>query len=314
MQIQQNGAAAAGQSAADDNQDPTIRLNAAFAKNQVAGEGTGGGQVNGGQGSTQAADDNQDDTPQEVLEQLETAAGKNKFENQAYGWQKRIGKLTAQKKQALAEIDELKRQIDELKSKKPQKPADPVDALVSQEEIDAYAAQVAEERQSALRLLASTDDSFEVGGATYSRDDILRYVDSLDAVLQQRLPARSKALRDKSFIEAKSAEMQRQAEQAFDWYADKDSAGRKWVDEQLADPELTANLRVLLAYAYEGLTVNGIRKKYAANGKGATAAKSVPASAHAPAGGGAGKNNQSPKYYNADGSINVDLARNHIFD
>lgn len=314
MQIQQNGAAAAGQSAADDNQDPAIKLNAAFAKNQVAGEGTGVAPSDNGQGSNQAADDNQDDTPQEVLEQLETAAGKNKFENQAYGWQKRIGKLTAQKKQALAEIDELKRQIDELKSKKPQKPADPIDALASQEEIDAYAAQVAEERQSALRLLASPDESFEVSGATYSRDDILRYLESLDSVLQQRLPARAKALRDKSMLDAKSAEMQRHAEQSFDWYADKDSAGRKWVDEQLADPDLTANLRVLLAYAYEGLTVNGIRKKYAANGKGATAAKSVPPSVRAPSGGNAGNNNQSPKYYNADGSINVDLARNHIFD
>ncbi len=242
-------------------------------------------------------------------DKLKEQSNKNKFEESAYGLQKRIGKLTAQKKAALEEVEALKSQLAELRAKaakgggEAREASDPLESLDSQEDIDEYAQSLRSERDAALKLLASGEEEFEVGGRAFTRERVAEYLESVNRALELKVPARRKAVAEKAAAAARRADMEKMARETFDWASDENSAGSQWVRAQLSDPELSSNLPMLLGYAYEGLGVTKIRKNY--QDRAAAKKRGQPAPTPPPAGGNAG----APSLRNADGSFNQELAK-----
>ena len=96
--------------------------------------------------------------------------------------------------------------------------------------------------------------------------------------------------------------MAEEARKSFDWAADENSVGSQWVKAQLADPDLEANLPMLLGYAFEGLGVTKIRKNFATQ-----KAKRRPADSPATPPPSAPKGAQ-PSFRRPDGSFDKELA------
>lgn len=263
----------------------------------------GGGEAEGpeeGEEGGQNADEGED--------RLREESGKNKFEESAYGLQKRIGKLTAQKKAAYEEVEALKSQLAELQKKVAGRGADagarpdPIEDANSEEELEKYAQFSRAERDAAIRLLSSQEDEFELGGKVYTRAQIVDYLESVNDALEYKIPARKAKLAAKSALESKRARMAEEARKSFDWAADENSVGSQWVKAQLADPDLEANLPMLLGYAFEGLGVTKIRKNFATQ-----KAKRRPADSPATPPPSAPKGAQS-SFRRPDGSFDKELA------
>lgn len=283
-----------------DNQD------AALQKSDVAEsspKGTEEGTDNNGGG-----DDREED------KEVEALSRKNKYEKEAYGLHKRISTLTARNKAAQEEISSLKRQIAELEKASTTaagntKPIDEIDGLEDESALEKYADSIRKERAAAIRLLKSSDDEFDLGGETYSRDQIAGYLDELNAILDKRLPSRASAIKSKADFDAKRAAAQSEAESSFDWFGDENSVGRQWVDKQLNDPDLSANLPMLLSYAFEGLGITKLRKQFsdkkAQRGVGQHNPTTVPS---------VGTERKQLTFRRADGSFDQDLAEQHLFD
>ena len=263
----------------------------------------GGGEAEGpeeGEEGGQNADEGED--------RLREESGKNKFEESAYGLQKRIGKLTAQKKAAYEEVEALKSQLAELQKKVAGRGAgagarpDPIEDANSEEELEKYAQFSRAERDAAIRLLSSQEDEFELGGKVYTRAQIVDYLESVNDALEYKIPARKAKLAAKSALESKRSRMAEEARKSFDWAADENSVGSQWVKAQLADPDLEANLPMLLGYAFEGLGVTKIRKNFATQ-----KAKRRPADSPATPPPSAPKGAQ-PSFRRPDGSFDKELA------
>lgn len=269
------------------------------------GETEGSGEGEEGEGGGQNADEGE--------ERLREESGKNKFEESAYGLQKRIGKLTAQKKAAYEEVEALKSQLAELQKKVAGRGAgagarpDPIEGANSEEELEKYAQFSRAERDAAIRLLSSQEDEFELGGKVYTRAQIVDYLESVNDALEYKIPARKAKLAAKSALESKRARMAEEARKSFDWAADENSVGSQWVKAQLADPDLEANLPMLLGYAFEGLGVTKIRKNFATQ-----KAKRRPADSPATPPPSAPKGAQ-PSFRRPDGSFDKELALTNLW-
>lgn len=268
----------------------------------------GGGEAEGPEGGEeggQNADEGED--------RLREESGKNKFEESAYGLQKRIGKLTAQKKAAYEEVEALKSQLAELQKKVAGRGAgagarpDPIEDANSEEELEKYAQFSRAERDAAIRLLSSQEDEFDLGGKVYTRAQIVDYLESVNDALEYKIPARKAKLAAKSALESKRARMAEEARKSFDWAADENSVGSQWVKAQLADPDLEANLPMLLGYAFEGLGVTKIRKNFATQ-----KAKRRPADSPATPPPSAPKGAQ-PSFRRPDGSFDKELALTNLW-
>ena len=101
--------------------------------------------------------------------------------------------------------------------------------------------------------------------------------------------------------------MAEEARKSFDWATDENSVGSQWVKAQLADPDLEANLPMLLGYAFEGLGVTKIRKNFATQ-----KAKRRPADSPATPPPSAPKGAQ-PSFRRPDGSFDKELALTNLW-
>lgn len=327
MNKNDNGESGAPNPEANPVNDPIASLSGAFADEEDASSNPpaepsepaephggapalpeGGGEAEvpeGGEEGGQNADEGED--------RLREESGKNKFEESAYGLQKRIGKLTAQKKAAYEEVEALKSQLAELQKKVAGRGAgagarpDPIEDANSEEELEKYAQFSRAERDAAIRLLSSQEDEFELGGKVYTRAQIVDYLESVNDALEYKIPARKAKLAAKSALESKRARMAEEARKSFDWAADENSVGSQWVKAQLADPDLEANLPMLLGYAFEGLGVTKIRKNFAtqkAKRRPADSPATPPPSAPAKA---------QPSFRRPDGSFDKELALTNLW-
>lgn len=234
----------------------------------------------------------------------------NPFLKSARGWQKRVDKLTARNKAQENEIELLKREIQELKSgsSSPQKPAqNPLDDISDIDKLDDYAKKIQNERDAVLNLLSSDSPDFEIGGNVYTREQIAGYLKTLNSDLESAIPSKKRKLALSKQISDKTAENEKLISQTFPDFKE-GSAEDEWIKEQLSDPLWEANKKILLHYAWRGLTTSQIEAKYRTK-RADKAKKTLPPSA--PASSFAGNDKPSP--INKDGSINLNFAATNLF-
>lgn len=272
------------------------------ASQNGTGESDGGGASgeDGGQGGQDGG--NADD-----------GAG-NPFERSARGWQKRVDKLTAQKKAKDDRIRELESEIEALKSGRSEhkhentQQGNPVERIATVEELDKYAADTRAERDKVLALLSSPDPDFEIGGNVYTREQVAGYLKILNADLDERIPAKRGQLSFGSTLAEKAKENDALIAKTFPDFKE-GSAEDEWINEQLSDRFFEANKKVLLHYAWRGLAASKIEAKYREKRAGKGAARNVPPAAPSDSAQVA----QKPDAFNEDGSVKLDFA-SKMFD
>ena len=204
-----------------------------------------------------------------------TSETDNPFEKSARGWQKRVNKLTAQKKAKDDEIELLKREIQELKSgrsstqQQQPKAKNPVDDVSSLEQLDDLANRTRAERDKVLEMLSTDAPDFEVGDEIYTREQILGYLKILNADLDEAIPTKRKALSFQAEVQSKAKANDDLIAKNFPDFKE-GSAEDEWIKEQLSDQFFEANKKILLHYAWRGLTQSQVETKYKADRAKAT--------------------------------------------
>lgn len=238
----------------------------------------------------------------------------NPFERSARGWQKRVDKLTAQKKAKDDRIRELESEIEALKSGRSEhkhentQQENPVERIATVEELDKYAADTRAERDKVLALLSSPDPDFEIGGQVYTREQVAGYLKILNADLDERIPAKRGQLSFGSALAEKAKENDALIAKTFPDFKE-GSAEDEWINEQLSDKFFEANKKVLLHYAWRGLAASKIEAKYREKRAGKGAARTIPPAAPSDSAQVA----QKPDAFNEDGSVKLDFA-SKMFD
>lgn len=237
------------------------------------------------------------------------------FVKSAKGWQKRVNKLTAQKKAKDDEIELLKREIQELKSgrSQPQQQTksakNPVDDINDLDKLDEFTTRTRVERDKVLEMLSSDAPDFEIGNEIYTREQILGYLKILNSDLDEAIPARRKSLSHAAMLQQKSKENDALIAKNFPDFKE-GSAEDEWIKEQLSDQFFEANKKILLHYAWKGLTLSQVEAKY--KGKSATTStkKVLPP---APASSASSPRISASNVVSKDGSLNRDFAAKLLF-
>ena len=239
----------------------------------------------------------------------------NPFEKSAKGWQKRVNKLTAQKKAKDDEIELLKREIQELKSgrsmaeKQQPKPAkNPVDDINDLAKLDEYLTQTRVERDKVLEMLSTDAPDFEVGDTVYTREQILGYLKILNSDLDEAIPARRKSLAFGAEVKAKAEANDALIAKNFPDFKE-GSAEDEWIKEQLSDQFFEANKKILLHYAWRGLTLSQVESKYKAE-RASKVAKAVPP---APTSSASASVSSTKRAILQDGSVDRNFAMRNLF-
>lgn len=192
-------------------------------------------------------------------DEIKKASELNDFEKMAFGFKKRIGKITAQKKAKDAEIDALKAEIKKLKSSKSS--ASSIEDLDSLESAQTLLEKTKSERREMLKLLSSSEDEIEISGKLYPRSEVVSYVEKLSEAIDEKIPSRILSLKKSEALSAKKEKIEELAKQTFKELEDEDSPMSRWVRAQMEDENFEANKLMLLAYAFKGLNVSKLREK-----------------------------------------------------
>ena len=239
----------------------------------------------------------------------------NPFEKSAKGWQKRINKLTAQKKAKDDEIELLKREIQELKSgrSQPQQQTksakNPVDDINDLDKLDEFTTRTRIERDKVLEMLSSDEPDFEIGDEIYTREQILGYLKILNSDLDEAIPARKKSLSYAAMLQEKSKENDALIAKNFPDFKE-GSAEDEWIKEQLSDQFFEANKKILLHYAWKGLTLSQVEAKYKDKSATTSTKKVLPP---APASSASSPRISASNVVSKDGSLNRDFAAKLLF-
>lgn len=169
--------------------------------------------------------------------------------------QKRIDKKSA-------EIYSLREEIKRLKSEREAdtpssyaktsdaKIAETIAAAKDEAELDGIVGKLKDNRKYLRSLLAK--DIIEIEGedgkpVEIDRKNVIAMLEDVENAIEGNAAAKRDKFRAAADSEKKRALGMKNAEKAFPWFADKNSAGRKWVEETLLDPIL--NRIFTLSYA-----------------------------------------------------------------
>lgn len=207
-----------------------------------------------------------DETGEAESEEIQKAGELNPFEKAAFGWRKRVDKLTYRNKQKDAEIERLKSQLGEYR-KREKGTSNALEEIETQGELDDLMYDVRSERRRMLDFLDSDEDEMQLNGKTYSRREVRGYVETLNDMLDVQIPAKKDKLQKKQSRRKKLEENRELAKKTFPELQDEDSAMSHWVAQQMEDENLQENLPMLLGYAFKGLNVTKLREKIAGSKK-----------------------------------------------
>lgn len=225
---------------------------------------------------------------------------------------KRVDTLTAREYALKKENAGLKRQIEASRKKTDDEPtgdlrlARQIDAVQDQTQLDSIADKMREKR-SYLRGLLKQDEirvpDGQGGESEVQRQTVIDALENIDRALDVNVAKKRAELEGIARRQAKRQDSMKSAEGLFKWFADTQSAGRRFVDETLADPDISENLPVLIGYAWEGFLARNARQAQAAKKAVQPATKPAVAAPNAAA---ADKTDTGETKFNADGSLGFD--------
>lgn len=213
------------------------------------------------------------------------AKPKDKFELRAIEkMQKRIDKKSA-------EIYSLREKVRQLESAREQgeskyaktadaKLAEMVASAKNEAELDGVVEKLRGNRKYLRGLLAK--DVIEIAGedgnpVEIDRRNVIAMLEDVENAIDGNVAARREKFRAAAAEKTKREQGMKNAERAFPWFADKNSAGRKWVEETVLDPDFDSDIYTLLCYAYQGVTTNKARQAVGAQKPNGRAKPSVSA-------------------------------------
>lgn len=210
---------------------------------------------------------------------------KDKFELRAIEkMQKRIDKKSA-------EIYSLREKVRQLESAREQgeskyaktadaKLAEMVASAKNEAELDGVVEKLRGNRKYLRGLLAK--DVIEIAGedgnpVEIDRRNVIAMLEDVENAIDGNVAARREKFRAAAAEKTKREQGMKNAERAFPWFADKNSAGRKWVEETVLDPDFDSDIYTLLCYAYQGVITNKARQAVGAQKPNGRAKPSVSA-------------------------------------
>ena len=213
------------------------------------------------------------------------AKPKDKFELRAIEkMQKRIDKKSA-------EIYSLREKVRQLEAAREQgeseyaktadaKLAEMVASAKNEAELDGVVEKLRGNRKYLRGLLAK--DVIEIAGedgnpVEIDRRNVIAMLEDVENAIDGNVAARREKFRAAAAEKTRREQGMKNAERAFPWFADKNSAGRKWVEETVLDPDFDSDIYTLLCYAYQGVITNKARQAVGAQKQNGRAKPSVSA-------------------------------------
>lgn len=213
------------------------------------------------------------------------AKPKDKFELRAIEkMQKRIDKKSAE----IYSLREKVRQLEAAREQGESKYAKTADAKLAEmvasakneAELDGVVEKLRGNRKYLRGLLAK--DVIEIAGedgnpVEIDRRNVIAMLEDVENAIDGNVAARREKFRAAAAEKTKREQGMKNAERAFPWFADKNSAGRKWVEETVLDPDFDSDIYTLLCYAYQGVITNKARQAVGAQKPNGRAKPSVSA-------------------------------------
>lgn len=213
------------------------------------------------------------------------AKPKDKFELRAIEkMQKRIDKKSAE----IYSLREKVRQLEAAREQGESKYAKTADAKLAEmvasakneAELDGVVEKLRGNRKYLRGLLAK--DVIEIAGedgnpVEIDRRNVIAMLEDVENAIDGNVAARREKFRAAAAEKTKREQGMKNAERAFPWFADKNSAGRKWVEETVLDPDFNSDIYTLLCYAYQGVITNKARQAVGAQKPNGRAKPSVSA-------------------------------------
>ena len=210
---------------------------------------------------------------------------KDKFELRAIEkMQKRIDKKSAE----IYSLREKVRQLEAAREQGESKYAKTADAKLAEmvasakneAELDGVVEKLRGNRKYLRGLLAK--DVIEIAGedgnpVEIDRRNVIAMLEDVENAIDGNVAARREKFRAAAAEKTKREQGMKNAERAFPWFADKNSAGRKWVEETVLDPDFDSDIYTLLCYAYQGVITNKARQAVGAQKPNGRAKPSVSA-------------------------------------
>lgn len=213
------------------------------------------------------------------------AKPKDKFELRAIEkMQKRIDKKSAEIYSLREKVRQLEAAREESDSKfvktADAKLAEMVASAKNEAELDGVVEKLKGNRKYLRGLLAK--DVIEITGedgnpVEIDRKNVLAMLEDVENAIDGNVAARREKFRAAAAEKTKREQGMKNAERAFPWFADKNSAGRKWVEETVLDPDFDSDIYTLLCYAYQGVITNKARQAVGAPKQNGRAKPSVSA-------------------------------------
>lgn len=210
---------------------------------------------------------------------------KDKFELRAIEkMQKRIDKKSAEIYSLREKVRQLELAREQGESKYAKtadaKLADMVASAKDEAELDGVVEKLKGNRKYLRGLLAK--DVIEITGedgnpVEIDRKNVIAMLEDVENAIDGNVAARREKFRAAAAEKTKREQGMRNAERAFPWFADKNSAGRKWVEETVLDPDFDSDIYTLLCYAYQGVITNKARQAVGAQKPNGRAKPSVSA-------------------------------------
>lgn len=193
---------------------------------------------------------------------------KDKFELRAIEkMQKRIDKKSAEIYSLREKVRQLELAREQGESKYAKtadaKLADMVASAKDETELDGVVEKLKGNRKYLRGLLAK--DVIEITGedgnpVEIDRKNVIAMLEDVENAIDGNVTAKREKFRAAAAEKSKREQGMRNAERAFPWFADKNSAGRKWVEETVLDPDFDSDIYTLLCYAYQGVITNKARQ------------------------------------------------------
>lgn len=213
------------------------------------------------------------------------AKPKDKFELRAIEkMQKRIDKKSAEIYSLREKVRQLEAAREDSDSKfvktADAKLAEMVASAKNEAELDGVLEKLKGNRKYLRGLLAK--DVIEITGedgipVEIDRKNVLAMLEDVENAIDGNVAARREKFRAAAAEKTRREQGMKNAERAFPWFADKNSAGRKWVEETVLDPDFDSDIYTLLCYAYQGVITNKARQAVGAPKQNGRAKPSVSA-------------------------------------
>ena len=237
------------------------------------------------------------------------AKPKDKFELRAIEkMQKRIDKKSAEIYSLREKVRQLEAAREESDSKfvktADAKLAEMVASAKDEAALDGVLEKLKGNRKYLRGLLAK--DVIEINGedgnpVEIDRKNVIAMLEDVENAIDGNVAARREKFRAIAAEKTKREQGVRDAEKAFPWFADKNSAGRKWVEETVLDPDFGSDIYTLLCYAYQGVIANKARQAVGAQKQNGRAKPSV----SAPSVSAAAADEQDVVRPNEDGTLDI---------